>query len=146
MTGDRPLPPTISTDTEIERESFNYDYSVNDSNAGYVPSAELQAAFASLNRLSHEEENIKPQIKEEDIEPRIKAEDIEPQIKEQYEYTPSDDLLSAFASLSSDMVDLSSTTVNMERDEIRVKIEPRNDDDNVSHRKSFMTGEPLIDA
>jgi len=132
MAGDRPSPPTISANTEVERESSSCDYSANDPDAGYVPSTELQAAFASLNQLHHEEEEIKPQIKK--------------QSEEEYDYTPSDDLLSALASLPSNMVDLSSTALNPERDEIRVKIEPRDDNDDASHCKSFMTGGPLIDA
>jgi len=97
-----------------------------------VPSAEVQAASASLGELPHEEEDIKPQIKQ--------------QSEEEHEYTPIDDLLAAFKLLPNGMIDSSSTTLNAERDETRVKIEPRNDDDNASHCKSSMTGGALIHA
>jgi len=132
MTGDRPSPSTILADTEVERELFSCDCSSNDPDAGYAPSAEVQVASVSLDESLHEEEDIKPQIKQ--------------QSEEEHEYTPVDDLLIAFASLPGGMIDSSSTTLNAERDETRVKIEPRNDDDNASHCKSSMTGGALIHA
>ena len=132
MTGDRPSPSTILADTEVERELSSCDYSSNNPDAEYVPSAEVQAASASLGELPHEEEDIKPQIKQ--------------QSEEEHEYTPIDDLLAAFKLLPNGMIDSSSTTLNAERDETRVKIEPRNDDDNASHCKSSMTGGALIHA
>jgi len=132
MTGDRPSPSTILADTEVERELPSCDYSSNDPDAGCVPLAEVQVASASLGELPHEEEDIKPQIKKQ---------------SEVDGYIPVDDLLVAFALLPSNMIDLSSsTTLNAERDETRVKIEPRNDDDNASHCKSSMTGGALIHA
>lgn len=124
-TGGTPSSPTISA---IKQEPSGYSHSTNDSNVGYVPSTELQAAFASLNELSNEEEDVKPQIKKN---------------LEDYEYAPSEDLLSALASLPSDMVDFSSAALssdhqgNTGRGETRVKSEPRDNYDDASHRKSF---------
>jgi len=132
MTRDRSSPSTTSADSEIERESSSCDYSANDPDAGHVPLVDFRAAFVSLGELPHEEEDIKPQIKK--------------QSEEEYEYIPEDGLLDAFALLPRSMIDLSSTTSNAKKDETRVKIEPRNDDDDASNCKSSMTGGALIHA